>query len=100
MATPLYPSLPLPNVDPSWFDPDAAIDEEAELVQLEKEHKQWQEDITNRDNDAPIAGQPGHDERFEEADDEEDDGDDGDGEEESDSNEEEDEDDEGEIEMG
>lgn len=86
MATPFFPSLGLPAVDQHWFDADAAIDEEAELTQLEKDHQAWAQDIANQNSDLMPTGP----EDYADEPEEEDESGPEDDEEESDTNEEED----------
>lgn len=92
MTTPLFPSLEPPVVDPNWFSCDKAIDEDAELAQLEKEHQNWINEISQKDSDLVPTGQV--EAGFEEDEEEDDDPDDDD--EESESN---DDDDDEEIEV-
>lgn len=95
ISTPLYSSLNLPPLDSFWFNVDATIDDESELVTLEKEHQSWLDEIAMRDSDIP-----GLTEEYDEGDDE---GDESDGEPEeddSDTNEEEDDEEGEEIEIG
>ena len=87
MGSPVYPSLGLPAVDQHWFNADAAVDEESELAQLEKEHHDLVQDIANRDVDLlPTAQEDFTDDGV----DEEEESGPEDDEEESDTNEEED----------
>lgn len=39
--TPLFPDLTPKLTDPIWFNVDKAVDEDAELAQLEQEHTDW-----------------------------------------------------------
>lgn len=43
----------MPFVDPFWFNTDSPVDEESELVNLEKDYQSWLDDIANRDSDIP-----------------------------------------------
>lgn len=86
MVSPFYPPLGLPVVDQHWFNADAAVDEEAELTQMEKEQQTWAQDVASRDSDLLPTGQ---DDFADEVDEEEESGPEDD-EEESDTNEEED----------
>ena len=86
MATPRYPSLGLPAVDPHWFNADAAVDEEAELTQLEKEQHLWAHEIATQNSE---LGPSGQEEYGDDVDEEEESGPEDD-EEESDTNEDED----------
>lgn len=87
MVSPVYPSLGLPVLDQHWFNADAAVDEEAELTQLEKEQQTWTQDIANHYSDLLPVVQTEY--GVEDGDEEEESGADDD-EEESDTNEEED----------
>ncbi|KAI1287090.1 hypothetical protein HDE_10676 [Halotydeus destructor] len=86
MVTPLYPSLRLPVVDPNWFSFDKAVDEDAELTALEKEHVNWLNEVSQKDSELVPPGQT---DNFDDEEEEEDDNDDDD--EESESNEDDDE---------
>lgn len=57
MGSPLYPSLTPSYLDSAWFAVDKAVDEDAQLSALEKEHNSWLHDIQNRDHDLAPAGQ-------------------------------------------
>ena len=41
ISSPLFPNLTPKLTDPLWFNVDKAIDEDAELTQLEQEHTDW-----------------------------------------------------------
>jgi len=86
-SPPFQPSLDIPLVHPNWFDADPAVDEEAELAQLEKEQAAWVSEITSRDSDLIPTGQ---DTDFNEDGEEDEESGPEDDEEESDTNEEED----------
>jgi hypothetical protein len=84
---PVYPSLDIPISHPNWFDADPAVDEEAELTEIEKEHTAFLQEISTKDSDLLPTGQdPDYDNE------EDEDGESGpeDEDEESDTNEEED----------
>lgn len=41
ISTPLFPDLTPKLTDPLWFNVDKAVDDDAELTQLEQEHTDW-----------------------------------------------------------
>lgn len=43
----------MPFVDPFWFNADSPVDEETELMNLEKDYQSWLDEIATRDSDIP-----------------------------------------------
>lgn len=41
ISTPLFPDLTPKLTDPLWFNVDKAVDDDAELTQLEQQHTDW-----------------------------------------------------------
>lgn len=56
MSIPLFPSLRPNIVSPFWCDLDPPVDEEAEIVELEREQREWKENIGESfSNSLPIG---------------------------------------------
>ncbi|XP_018580104.1 anaphase-promoting complex subunit 15 [Anoplophora glabripennis] len=94
MSIPLFPNLKPRLMHSSWFDVDQPCDDEDEVSQMEREHQNWLQMITQRNSDLTPIGKTAS-ENMEE-DEEEDDEDDNDDDDESETHDEEEED---EIEM-
>lgn len=88
MSQPAFPSLTPRVSEQHWFSVDRPIDDELELVQMEREHQNWLISISDKEKESVPIGKTAAEHFDEDEEDEEDDNDDDD---ESESNEEDDE---------